>query len=529
MYQQTLIITALEPLIFSDSPVTVEPTTLDYIPGSALLGAVAARLYSHNLRHAQTQDNWRLFHSGEVIFGNAYPCRAQSPALPAPLAWHAPKGADCRLNELKDTLLDREAIHTRACTPEGQPLKGFPHSYITPDGHIAPVHRTRTLKTAIEKKTGIAKESHLFAYQAILPGQRFACVLRAQRREDLELIQQALGNQVRLGRSRSAEFGLAALTWGESIEQLETTALTGPALTLWCLSDLAALDQNGQPTFTPQPRDLGLPEGRLELAQSFIRTRGYSPFNQARQAYDVQRQVILQGSVLQFTLKKPLEARHHQGLLAGLGAYTPEGLGQVWLAQPFWDEAHPRFLDAETAGTETYQFLPRIPAETPQTPASCQGPSHDPDADAFLDWLNQRGSRQTTINQASGPAQALFERLRQFYDSARKLNVTQEVTGPSARQWALVQNQAQGCPDLNTLKQRLFDPKKGLCKQASEREGVLMDWGVEGSYEGKIISFAQWLEEQVKALHQPDPAAQALAIEIMAQLAHRMRRAFSES
>ncbi|MEJ2682662.1 MAG: hypothetical protein P8176_16145, partial [Gammaproteobacteria bacterium] len=97
MYQLTLSIHALEPLIFSHAPISMGQDTLEYIPGNALLGAAANSLYGDNLRDNKMLDNWRLFHSGEVIFGNAYPCLPHAPGLPAPLAWHAAKGASCLL------------------------------------------------------------------------------------------------------------------------------------------------------------------------------------------------------------------------------------------------------------------------------------------------------------------------------------------------------------------------------------------------------------------------------------------------
>ncbi|MEJ2755694.1 MAG: hypothetical protein P8104_07650, partial [Gammaproteobacteria bacterium] len=113
--------------------------------------------------------------------------------------------------------------------------------------------------------------------------------------------------------------------------------------------------------------------------------------------------------------------------------------------------------------------------------------------------------------------------------------------GPTTRQWALVHNQAKDCADLPTLITRLFDEKTGICKPIGEREGVRVDWDVEGSYEGKILSFAQWLKVQIdelqfdklkvdklkiddqKATERPP----TLVIEIVAQLAHRMRRSLS--
>lgn len=85
----TLTITLAEDTIFSEHAATEGGhKSLSYVPGSALLGCAAAKLY----RHLTPATAWDLFHSGKVRFTNGYPLsNTGKPSYPAPNNWHHTK------------------------------------------------------------------------------------------------------------------------------------------------------------------------------------------------------------------------------------------------------------------------------------------------------------------------------------------------------------------------------------------------------------------------------------------------------
>ncbi|MDN3686067.1 hypothetical protein QW180_30930 [Vibrio sinaloensis] len=80
-------LTAQDALVLSQNNAsTGAHQTLDYIPGSAVLGALAGIDYPNDEELA-----WSLFHSGEVVFSNCYPIIDGQPGLPTPFSWHYKK------------------------------------------------------------------------------------------------------------------------------------------------------------------------------------------------------------------------------------------------------------------------------------------------------------------------------------------------------------------------------------------------------------------------------------------------------
>lgn len=91
MRTQGIRITLQEDCVFSAGMATEGGHEgLDRIPGQALLGVAAARLY----RELSTEEAYTVFHSGRVRFGDGLPAPDGTPAVPVPLAWHHPKEDD---------------------------------------------------------------------------------------------------------------------------------------------------------------------------------------------------------------------------------------------------------------------------------------------------------------------------------------------------------------------------------------------------------------------------------------------------
>jgi len=327
-----LLLTLREDCVFSERSATEGGHRgLDYVPGAALLGIYAARLYPD--KSLSLQDKFLLFHSGRVRFGNGLPLSTGGErGWPMPFCWHRDKGADWQTDAGRlwvDNVYHQPARDSAEQDTQSEQLRA---GFVTETGCVLSPGRALRLKTAINPDTGRAREAALFGYDALSEGQRF--VARVDIDDDVDdnlvaALRDALPRTTPLGRSRSAEYGLVdvetrdlpadaarrtlhAAPWGDQaqVDGAERIAL-------WLLSDLAASDPHGQPTLCPAPQWLGLPDGRLDFSHSFLRARRYSPWNAHRGGPDLERQVLCQGSLLVFDLSTPLAPAHRERLAAG--------------------------------------------------------------------------------------------------------------------------------------------------------------------------------------------------------------------
>ena len=331
-----------QPLIVSQQAATAgQHQSLDYIPGSAILGMVASQLYAQ----LTPEEALQVFHSGAVRFSDALPVHQGQTAYPVPLCWHHSKGTDFhnhgRLdpNEIYDV-----SRKDRAQLAGKQPVQ-LRQFYVTEQGRRWQPNKVQTLKTAIDAHKNSAADGQLFGYDALAAGQEYAFYVQTQAEVPAALvdkIQQVLQGTAWLGRSRSAQFGQVSIKAQSQVQPLIPAPPQDGVLTLWLLSDMHLL-QHGQPTLVPAAELLGLPAGSRWLPeQSFIRSRRYSLYNSYRQHYDREKQVLGRGSVLRYALPAgfTLTADWVAKLQQGLGLGQEVGLGAVWVNPPLLQDVH---------------------------------------------------------------------------------------------------------------------------------------------------------------------------------------------
>ncbi|WKN24021.1 RAMP superfamily CRISPR-associated protein [Azotobacter vinelandii] len=474
MLQATFDIHLEQPLIVSQQAASAGAhQSLDYIPGSILLGVAASRLYAE----LDSASAWTLFHSGQVRFGDALPSANGETGHPVPLCWHTYKGESAQENGRlhADRLFDPSHNPTDETRQPVQIRAG----YVTRSGFLLQPQRQQTLKTAIDRQTGMAAESQLFGYEALATGQRFRFELNADADLDPALwqrLQKALEGTAHLGRSRSAQFGQAR------IERQTTTTprpgyLAGDSLTLWLLSDLL-LEDRGQPCLIPHPHLLGLPEGSQWLAgKSFLRSRRYSPYNTYRRHYDSERQVICRGSVLRYQLPHPLSTEENQALRHGLGLCIESGLGDAWIDPPLLAAAQPRFAASPAPAGETQRRI-----DVPDTP--------------LIAALQARRNRRLGDRKPEEQARKLFAGLCQRVREARRyaaiaINVT--IPAPGRSQWGLLKQLASDHRnDPAALWKALTDTSDGVIR---DRSGWELRYGP-----GPEQRLDQWMRTELEKL-----------------------------
>jgi len=458
---------------------------LDYLPGYLLLGAAAARLY--NAGDMSPDDTWRLFHSGLVQFGNALPLVDGHPTWPLPLCWHEAKGESAIAGETGCLLSDRVFNLQRLSLEADQQPKQLREGYVRADGYRHSVKRSFRMKTAINPRTGRIAESQLFGYESMNAGQSFVARIRAADALPDPLWQRLTAvfenrGELLLGRSRSAEYGRVEVQhWPGDLAALEPQPAEMSAdgsVTLWCLSDLALLDDLGQPTLKPSARALGLTRGEIDWERSYLRFRRYAVWNQYREGYDVERQVIRQGSVIALKpLDPPLTELERATLTGGVGLYWEAGLGRLSIDAKLLADGHPAFEEPLPEPTD---------AKTPDV----KKPEHP-----LIVWLEELGKSDAERQAAERASQSLRKRLKDCYASARKFAGVPDhlPIGPSPAQWGTLYEAARVAESANPgkLRNTIFDQQDGLCKRKGE--GWQDEFRETGGKE--VISFYDWFSK----------------------------------
>ncbi|NLI30983.1 MAG: hypothetical protein GX423_13030 [Nitrospiraceae bacterium] len=466
-------ITLLSDASFSDRARTAGGhETRPYIPGSALLGACAARLY----RDLSADDAFTVFHSGKVRFMNAYPVAfsgeassvAEEETVPMPFSLHRQKGVEHApaLNFIRFTPDELQEM-----TDKGIQHQQIRRGFLGLQGSEVGTKTTYRLKTAIDRAMGgRAAEGQLYGYEALEGGTVWHGAICFD--DDVQVVQKqvldGLNGDIRLGKSRTAEFGQARFEVLQKRQMQGTkAAVEDGRVVLYCKSDLALTDPvTGMPTLTPQAEHFCLPaDSRFDASSSFVRTRSYAPFNGQRRAFDCERYVISAGSVLVFDVKSAVSDDCVRVLSAGVGDYLAEGLGDILL--------NPSFLrDRETALVKKEIFRADKGAAAP----------------AMID--------------SELRARLLERRIRRL-----RGNVTEEALGhvsfvlkhcpvkdgfPGKSQWSQVRTIAQKARTMQELMDGLFGDK-GLCVHGVSKT----KWAAEFWIDTEPRSCASHLKDQI--------------------------------
>ena len=329
-------------------------TTLEYIPGSCFLGIVASKLYQ-NQSQFSADDLFTLFHSNKVRFLDARPVSKvdNTTGFVAPLSFYKPKKEQAFENiDPKSRVQKLDTQVVKNCSLSDKPLdedlqlKQLRNVWITRFGHKINLEKSRVFKVsrhledhqqrALEAREGSKDkvQGQLFSYEGLLAGQILRCEIHADDSVGealLDELSSVLTKQsVRVGRSRSAEFGWIRLKEVQPEQELGGSQVEVSGTVLFhLLSDMALRDPEcGYPTFQPRPQHFGLgTDWAFKPERTFLRTRRYSPFNGHRRRNDLERQVLTAGSVICFVQEVPKTCLID--VSAGIGDYRKDGLGQV--------------------------------------------------------------------------------------------------------------------------------------------------------------------------------------------------------
>jgi hypothetical protein len=343
-------IETLDPVILGETAATTGAhESLDFLTGAALLGAFARDCYREisESKDGVPDAAFRVFHSGDVRFGDAHPVSETGHAAwPVPASWHFKKGAKLFDGERDEPQrLVTANLMDLARTERGENEKQARGQWITGDGAELAVVKRQHLKSARDSAAfGRPEESQLFAYQSIEKGQRFAGEIQIRRDrvpgEAIDRLELWIASrpQVAFGRSKTAEFGACR------VEPLSTRLPEPPVsppekgILLYALSDLCPAGAEILPADGKAWIDC-LDGWTLDPTRTHVRVREYARWNGHRACPDPAIRVLSRGSVIAFL---PLDGTTPdpaaiQGAIDrdGIGLHLQHGLGRVLVNPDF--------------------------------------------------------------------------------------------------------------------------------------------------------------------------------------------------
>lgn len=298
---------------------------LDYIPGSKFLGIVS-KIYDEK----NTQKTLDIFHNGTVRFGDAHLCCDEERSLKVPASWFHIKGE----NLTNDKYLHHKLQGTtmlKKFVEDGTQLKQARSGYFTEEKLLS-VENSFSIKTAYDRDNKRSAESQMFGYFALKAGTEWIFYIEYDNEQYIEVVEKELIGKKRIGRSRSAQYGLAKIS---KIGEVETgkRKIQPDGICIYAESNLCFYDEDGRNTLQPTAKQLNLPENSEILwEKSQIRTRNYQTWNRKRYNRDADRQIIVKGSVFVVDLKQEIDTDKFS---KGIGSHLSEGFGKVLINPVF--------------------------------------------------------------------------------------------------------------------------------------------------------------------------------------------------
>jgi len=361
--------TLLTDVILNSKSATEGPNkTLDFIPGNCFLGIAAGSLYKEMDEHS-----YELFHSGRVRFSDAHPALAGRRSVKVPASVFYPKlksvEEECVLFHGYDRARDAEDRQLKQCR------NGF---YAFADGTASPVSSecSFAIKSAYDRNTRKSMDSQMYGYESLGKGQVFYFDIQIDNDELEKELNEALKGTKRLGRSRTAQYGLVEIEPTDFTET-ESRESSDEYSTVYADGRLIFYDFfKDMPTYQPSARDLGF-DGEIVWNKSQVRTFCHSPWNYKRQSYDCDRCGIEKGSVFVVRGKKIDEGNY-------VGCYRNEGFGRIIV--------NPDFLEVKpgTNGEALYSFKEKESSQKSSVPRINQ----DTEGSVLLEYLNRQVKEQ---------------------------------------------------------------------------------------------------------------------------------------
>ena len=320
-----------------------------------------------------------LFHRGKVRFGDAHPVSKEgNRTLRIPASMYYSKLGEEKIENGEETMNYEILIHHHIPETRNKRIEDFQpkqcrsgfydfekrkaNSKILLHEIKTEVHKSFALKSAYDRDMRRSADSQMYGYESLRKESEWAFSVYFDNDIDYKYIEQirdSLRGELRIGRSRTAQYGLIQIdlleeaggnSTNKNISVLEKKKEMGNIekyVLVYADARLIFLDKYGFPTFQPNPKDLGFENGEIDWEMSQIRTFQYAPWNFKRQARDTDRCGIEKESVFYIKQKGNDNVKYTEDDL--VGSYQNEGFGKMIM--------NPAFLASEETVIGEYRYL----------------------------------------------------------------------------------------------------------------------------------------------------------------------------
>jgi CRISPR-associated protein Csx10 len=296
--------------------------SLTHIPGSALRGALAARIKSNDL---PLDPVGKHFFSGSVRFLNAYPVDQDGHRmLPIPASWHVEKGAGLKNISAADLAFGENFEKNKPIKKNFVGKADNQEYAYSPEEEIA-VHIASQERGAVKAGT-----STVFQYQSLARGQKFRALIVADKPSDLDEIEKVLTpSTLYLGRSRSAGYGKVVIEGFERTDEPEVKPASAPFTVITLLSDAILRDQRGQPTHDLDGYLSRRLNKTLKNQSAFVNSTEVGGFNRKWKLPLPQMPALGMGSVFVYPADQLSPADLADLVEKGIGERRVDGFGRI--------------------------------------------------------------------------------------------------------------------------------------------------------------------------------------------------------
>lgn len=414
--------------------------SLDYIPGAKFLGIVAGAQYE-DLLGTNKQAVLDLFHNGTVRFSDALPFVDGEKALRVPLSWQKAKGSDDGMIYLHHKLT--KDVRQKLQEEGKHQLKQERGGYFTPASNKRlTFDQAFSLKSAYDKDLRKSEDGKMFGYFALRAGTEWVFDVEDDSGQYMDKIRSILEGKHRIGRSKSAEYGLIDITPLGNVPEA-SVSIADTSLLIYAESNLCFYDACGRTTAQPTAQQLtGLQDAAIDWKNSQVRSRNYQTWNTKRDNKDADRIIIERGSVFCITLPDD-QMPDPDFYKRGIGAHRAEGFGKVLI--------NPSFLTSDTQQYSKHETKakPKLHADGTITPNDAE----------ILEAIRQRYQRSQFPSELEKQVQAFIRQYKPVFD------------GLSNSQWGTLRNYAKGLPNYEAFHTMVFHTDNGfMYRGVSEKE-----------------------------------------------------------
>jgi len=326
----------LDEIVLSQRTATAgDHKSLDYIPGTTILGAMAEKFYTD----FGNDKSWIFFNSSKVCFCNAYPLINNTRSVPMPLSFHSEKVPVAeKENEVLNYVLTK---HEETVQPK-QVRSGYVRISDESRLDVYSVNKTSRRRTTVDEKTGSAAKSQLYGYESIDAGQIFVGkILWDNTVEGSDELKQILdifekGEVLHIGRSKTASYGRVKVSI-INVDTGEQKKPTGKNFSILAVSDLCLRNpKTGRAELQLLPELIGLSNNwKIDSEHTFTRSNTIYQYNGFRRELEIQKTLISKGSVFTFKSERDLTPEEvefiSEKLVCGVGTCKGQGYGEITL------------------------------------------------------------------------------------------------------------------------------------------------------------------------------------------------------